>query len=140
VKKGCLAVLGIIFILFVAGLFVANNPKIKKQLEDERKAKVQEAEKKQSDWEEGWRKWAKEGKEQTDKRAKEAHEPGADEGFQLGFMGAKLTRSKTNIAPSNTTIDRLANEQLGKQNVEANAHAGFVRGFKAGWSFGWISK
>lgn len=139
-KKGCLAVLGIIFILFVVGLFVANNPKIKKQLEDERKAKVQEAEKKQADWEEGWRKWAKEGKEQTDKRAREAHEPGADEGFQLGFMGAKLTRSKTNIAPSNTTIDRLANEQLGKQNVEANAHAGFVRGFKAGWSFGWISK
>ena len=79
-KKGCLAVLGIIFILFVVGLFVANNPKIKKQIEDERKAKVQEAKKKQEDWEAGWSKWAKEGKEKTDKLAKEAHEPGAEKG------------------------------------------------------------
>ena len=33
------------FICFVAGLLIANNPKIKKQLEDECKAKVQEAKK-----------------------------------------------------------------------------------------------
>ena len=79
-KKECLVVLGILFICLVAGLLIANNPKIKKQLEDECTAKVQEAKKKQEDWEAGWSKWAKEGKEKTDKLAKEAHEPGAEKG------------------------------------------------------------
>ena len=73
-------VLGILFICLVAGLLIANNPKIKKQLEDECKAKVQEAKKKQEDWEAGWSKWAKEGKEKTDKLAKEAHEPSTENG------------------------------------------------------------
>ena len=95
--------------------------------------------KQKEDWEGGWSKWFEQAKKNKDKRAKEAKEPGWDDGFRLGFMGAVLTRSETNIAPPIATIQQLANEQLDKQNVEDSSHAGFVRGFKVGWGFGWTS-
>ncbi len=56
----------------------------------------------------------------------------------MGFMGGKLTRSKTNISPTNSRIEELAQEQL--ENVAPNSHAGFVRGYKIGWGYGWKDK
>ena len=128
--------------VFLVGLFstlwVANDPKIQKRIKDERAAKSlakeQEAKKKKEDWE----KWFEEAKENTSKRAKEPNEAGWDDGFRLGFMGGKLTRSKTNISPTNSRIEELAQEQL--ENVAPNSHAGFVRGYKIGWGYGWKDK
>ena len=133
----CLVLFGV-----VPTLWMMSDPKFQKRIDDERTAervaKEQEAKKKKEDWEQGWSKWFEDAKKKNAERPKEANEAGWDDGFRLGFMGAKLTRSKTNISPTNSRIEELAQEQL--ENVAPNSHAGFVRGFKIGWGFGWKDK
>jgi hypothetical protein len=118
----------------------ATDPNVKRRVQEKTQAEAREKDRKREESQEAWRKWMEDGKRKTDERVKQANEPGFDDGFRLGFMGGKLTRSQTTVAPSSATVDRLSREQLDKQNVAAESHAGFVRGFKAGWSAGWTSK
>ena len=142
--KKILIVFVLLFVVpnVVSILWTMSDPKFQKKIKDEREAesvaKEQEAKKKKEDWEQGWSKWFEEAKKNNAKRAKEPNEAGWDDGFRLGFMGAKLTRSKTNISPTNSRIEELAQEQL--ENVAPNSHAGFVRGYKIGWGYGWKDK
>ena len=133
----CLVLFGV-----VPTLWMMSDPKFQKRIDDERTAervaKEQEAKKKKEDWEQGWSKWFEDAKKKNAERPKEANEAGWDDGFRLGFMGGKLTRSKTNISPTNSRIEELAQEQL--ENVVPDSHAGFVRGYKIGWGYGWKDK
>ena len=94
----CLVLFGV-----VPTLWMMSDPKFQKKIKDEREAesvaKEQEAKKKKEDWEQGWSKWFEEAKKNNAKRAKEPNEAGWDDGFKMGFMGGKLTRSTTNISP-----------------------------------------
>lgn len=130
----------VICLISVIGAFALTDPKVQRRIEQERQAKKQAEQAKQKEWEDGWKKWYEDAKKKNAAKADEPREPGFDQGFQFGFMGGKLTRSKTNIAISSKQIEALAMEQLDKQSVPAESHAGFVRGFTAGWSFGWTSK
>ena len=133
----CLVLFGV-----VPTLWMMSDPKFQKRIDDERTAervaKEQEAKKKKEDWEQGWSKWFEDAKKKNAERPKEANEAGWDDGFKMGFMGGKLTRSTTNISPANSRIEELAQEQL--ENVAPNSHAGFVRGYKIGWGYGWKDK
>jgi Flp pilus assembly protein TadB len=124
--------------------FVATDPGVQRRVEAERRAKQQaaqeEADRKQKEWRDGWTKWMEEGKRKTDERVKQANEAGFDDGFRMGFMGAQMTRSKTNVAVSSKQIEATAIKEADRQAVPAGSQAGFVRGFKAGWGFGWTSK
>jgi hypothetical protein len=125
-------------------VLVGTDPKVKQRVENDRRVKRQaaqeEADRKQKEWGDGWAKWMEEGKKKTDERVKQANEPGFDDGFRIGFMGGKLTRSKTKQAVSSQRIETLAIKEADRQDVPAYEQAGFVRGFKAGWDFGWTSK
>ena len=125
----------------IFAVYSATDPNVKRRVEQERQEKAKEQQEKQQEWADGWKKWAEESKKKTDERVKQQDsEPGFENGFQFGYIAGKLTRTKTNIQPPTATIDRLAKEQLTKQNVPPESHQGFVRGFSAGWSFGWTSK
>jgi len=125
-------------------VLVGTDPKLKQRGDDERRAEQQAAQEKadrnQKEWRDGWAKWMEEGKRNKAERAKQANEAGFDDGFTWGFLGGKLTRTKTNIAISSTQINALAMRTLEEKQIPPNDHAGFVRGFSAGWTFGWINK
>lgn len=136
--------LGIIAVILigVTVLVFAMGPEMDRRERQRRKnvERSQAAKRERDKREEAAQENLKKYSERMAERAKGPREAGFDQGFQLGFMGGKLTRSKTNIAPSSEKIETLAMQQLDKQNVPADSHAGFVRGFKAGWSSGWTSK
>lgn len=131
----------VVLALIVAGAIsiMVTSPDVQRRIKEEKRAKQEAAAARQQEWEQGWKKWMEEAKRKTDERVKQANEPGFDDGFRLGFMGGRLTRSKTNIAVPPGRIEALANEQIEKQGIPAESQAGFVRGFTAGWSFGWTS-
>lgn len=135
------------FILLAVGfgiVFMATDPGVQRHAEATRKAKRQaakeEADRKQKEWNDGWAKWAEDAKRKTDERVKQGREPGFDDGFRMGFMGGKVTRSKTNVAVPSQSVETLAIKEASRQEVPADEQAAFVRGFTAGWGMGWASK
>lgn len=121
-------------------MVLATDPAVKKRVDDERKAKRAEKERKQQEWRDGWARWAEEGKRKTDERVKQANEPGFDDGFRLGYTGAKLTRAKTGEKIPSKEIERAAWKAADTNDIPADVRNGFVRGFNAGWGFGWSDK